>query len=94
MYSVPAVNPSGLSSNGPTAQSLVMLYPYDHNPNYGPTAEQVEFGSLGQAGFSGMNEQYTSEASRETEAFDEHRLQGRSAHYSSPDQPSSPHHYR
>ncbi|XP_074331474.1 uncharacterized protein LOC141668476 isoform X2 [Apium graveolens] len=94
MYSVPAVNSSGLSSNGPTAQSLVMLYPYDHNPNYGPTAEQVEFGSLGQVGFSGMNEQYSSEASRETEAFDEHRLQGRSAHHSSPDQPSSPHHYR
>ncbi|KAL1830339.1 hypothetical protein ACET3Z_008751 [Daucus carota] len=96
MYSVPAVNPngSGLSSNGPTGQSLVMLYPYDHNPNYGPAAEQVEFGSLGQVGFSGMNEQYSSEASREAEAFDEHRLQGRSAHYSSPDQPSSPHHFR
>lgn len=95
MYSVPAMNPSGLPSSGPTAQSVVMLYPYDQNPNYGSHAEQLEFGSLGPLGFSGMNEQsHTNEGSRTRGAFEEHRFQGGSAHQSSPDQPSSPHHHR
>ncbi|XP_074326105.1 uncharacterized protein LOC141664107 isoform X2 [Apium graveolens] len=93
MYPVPSVNHNLLSSNGPNTPSLVMLYPYDHNPNYSPTAEQLDFGSVSQVGFPVMNEQYMSEGSKEEEAFDEFRLHGRSAHHSSPDQPSSPHHY-
>lgn len=94
MYPVPSVNHNPLTSNGPNTPSLVMLYPYDHNPNYSPTAEQLGFGSLSQVGFPVMNEQYSSEGSKEKEALDEFRLHGRSAHHSSPDQPSSPHHYR
>ncbi|KAK1376149.1 Poly (A) RNA polymerase cid14 [Heracleum sosnowskyi] len=94
MYPVPSVNHNPLSSNGPNTPPLVMLYPYDHYPNYSLTAEQLDFGSLSQVGFPVMNEQYLSEGSKEKEAFDELRLHGRSAHHSSPDQPSSPHHYR
>ncbi|KAJ7951289.1 Poly(A) RNA polymerase cid14 [Quillaja saponaria] len=53
MYPLPAMNPSA-SSNGPTIPSVVMLYPYDHNASYGPPAEQLEFGSQGPMGFSGV----------------------------------------
>ncbi|XP_017234956.1 uncharacterized protein LOC108208883 isoform X1 [Daucus carota subsp. sativus] len=94
MYPVPSVNQNPLSSNGPNTPALVMMYPYDHNPNYSPTAEQLDLGSSSQVGFPVTNEKYLSEGSKEKEAFDEHRLHGRSAHHSSPDQPSSPHHYR
>ena len=31
MYPLPAMNPGGVSSNGRTMPSVVMLYPYDHN---------------------------------------------------------------
>ncbi|XP_054795355.1 uncharacterized protein LOC129300786 [Prosopis cineraria] len=55
MYPLPAMNPGGVSSNGPTIPSVVMLYPYDHNASYS-SPEQLEFGSLGSMGFSGVNE--------------------------------------
>ncbi|XVE77267.1 hypothetical protein DITRI_Ditri13aG0048500 [Diplodiscus trichospermus] len=92
MYPLPAVNPSGVSSNGPTIPSVVMLYPYDHNSGYGSPAEQLEFGSLGPVGFSGMNEvPQLSDGSSSGGVFDEQRFHGTSAQRSSPDQPSSPH---
>ncbi|KAJ6972492.1 hypothetical protein NC653_032931 [Populus alba x Populus x berolinensis] len=46
MYPLPSLNPDGLSSNGPTISSVVMLYPYDHNTGYG-SAEHLGFGSPG-----------------------------------------------
>ncbi|XP_057496236.1 uncharacterized protein LOC130781173 isoform X2 [Actinidia eriantha] len=95
MYPLPAMNPSGVSSNGPTAPSVVMLYPFDHNASYGSHAEQLEFGSLGPVDFSNVNEQpQTSEGSRSRGAFEEQRFHGGSMHRSSPDQPSSPHFQR
>ncbi|XVF80221.1 hypothetical protein PTKIN_Ptkin15bG0053700 [Pterospermum kingtungense] len=92
MYPLPAMNPSGVSSNGPTIPSVVMLYPYDHNSGYGSPAEQLELGSLGPVGFSGMNEvSQLSDGSSSGGLFDEQRFHGTSARRSSPDQPSSPH---
>ncbi|KAG8485134.1 hypothetical protein CXB51_021108 [Gossypium anomalum] len=87
MYPLAAMNPNGVSSNGPTIPSVVMLYPFDHNS---PT-EQLEFGSLGPFSFSGMDEvSQPSDGSSSTGVFDEQRFYGTSAQRSSPDQPSSP----
>ena len=95
MYPLPVMNPNGMSSNGPTAPSVVMLYPFDHNASYGSHAEQLEFGSLGPVGFSSVNEQpQTSEGSQSRGAFEEQRFHGGSMQRSSPDQPSSPHFQR
>uniref|UniRef100_A0A5B6Z7U1 Uncharacterized protein n=1 Tax=Davidia involucrata TaxID=16924 RepID=A0A5B6Z7U1_DAVIN len=92
MYPLPAMNSNGMSSNGPTVPSVVMLYPFDHNASYGSHAEQLEFGSLGPVGFSGVNEQsQLSEGSQARGAFEEQRYHGGSMQHSSPDQPSSPH---
>ncbi|XP_022757533.1 uncharacterized protein LOC111304829 isoform X2 [Durio zibethinus] len=92
MYPVPAMNPRGVSSNGPTIPSVVMLYPYDHNSGYCSPNEQLEFGSLGPVGFSGLNEEsQLSDGSSSGGVFDEQRFHGTSAQQSSPDQPSSPH---
>lgn len=87
MYPLPAMNPSGVSSNGPSIPPLVMLYSYDHNTSYGAHTEQLEFGSLGPVGFSGVNDvSQLNEGSRSSGAFEIHSVQ-----QSSPDQPSSPH---
>ncbi|XP_022732942.1 uncharacterized protein LOC111287037 isoform X2 [Durio zibethinus] len=92
MYPLPAMNPSGVSSNGPTIPSVVMLYPYDHNSGYSSPSEQLEFGSLGPVGFSGMNEvSQLSDGSSSAGVFDEQRFHGTSTQQSSPDPPSSPH---
>ncbi|XP_022770559.1 uncharacterized protein LOC111313938 [Durio zibethinus] len=92
IYPLPAMNPNGLSSNGPTIPSVVMLYPYDHNSGYGSPAEQLEFGSLGPVGLSGMNEvSQLSDGSSSGGVFEEQRFHGTSAQHSSPDQPPSPH---
>ncbi|XVF73040.1 hypothetical protein PTKIN_Ptkin12aG0169500 [Pterospermum kingtungense] len=92
MYPLPAMNHSRVSSNGPTIPSVVMLYPYDHNSGNGSPAEQLEFSSLGQVGFSGMNEvSQPSDGSSSGGVFEEQRFHGTSAQQSSPDQPSSPH---
>nr|XP_008376110.2 uncharacterized protein LOC103439336 isoform X2 [Malus domestica] len=91
MYPVPAMNPGGVSSNGPSMPPVVMLYPYDHNAGYGPPTDQLEFGSLGPVGFSGLNEAQLNEGSRMNGVFDEQRFHGGSTQRSSPDQPSSPH---
>ncbi|KAG8391933.1 hypothetical protein BUALT_Bualt01G0238400 [Buddleja alternifolia] len=93
MYPLAATNPNGVS-NGSSGQPLVMLYPFDHNANYGPSGEQLEFGSLGAVGFSGINEQSQLNEGTRVRAFEENRLHGSSAHRSSPDQPSSPHQQR
>ncbi|XP_039004156.1 uncharacterized protein LOC120131177 isoform X2 [Hibiscus syriacus] len=95
MYPLPAMNPGGVSSNGPTMPPVLMLYPYDHNSGYGYPAEQLEFGSLGPVGFSGMNEvSQPIEGSSSGGVFHEQRFHGTSAQRSSLDQPSSPHFQR
>ncbi|KAK7258515.1 hypothetical protein RIF29_24094 [Crotalaria pallida] len=87
-----SMNSSGVSSNGPTMPSIVMLYPYDHNADYSSPAEQVEFGSLRPTGFLGVHElSQLNEGSQSGLAFEEQRFHGGSAQHSSPDQPSSPH---
>ncbi|MBA0656087.1 hypothetical protein Goklo_008483 [Gossypium klotzschianum] len=85
MYPLPSMNPNGVSSNGPTMPSVVMLYPYDS------PVEQLEFGSLGPVGYSGMNEvSQPSDGSSSGGVFDEQRFHGTSQR-SSHDQPPSPH---
>ncbi|PSS24216.1 Poly(A) RNA polymerase [Actinidia chinensis var. chinensis] len=91
MYPLPVMNPGGASSNEPSAPSVVMLYPFDHNASYSSHAEQLEFGSLGPVGFSGMNEQ--PQVSKGSQAK-EQRFHRASMQRSSPDQPSSPHFQR
>lgn len=89
MYPVPGMNTGGGSSNGPAVQSLVMLYPYDHNAVYGSSAEQL--GSHGPVVNSGMNELLQhSDGSRLRGLHEEQRFHGSSVSRS-PDQPSSPH---
>ncbi|XP_058225624.1 uncharacterized protein LOC131334561 isoform X2 [Rhododendron vialii] len=87
MYQLPVRNPSGISSNGQTLPSVVMLYPFDHNTSYSSHAEQLEFGSLGPVGFTCTNERQLSEGSQAKEQ----RFHRASVLRSSPDQPSSPH---
>ncbi|GFY97435.1 nucleotidyltransferase [Actinidia rufa] len=85
MYHLPVMNPSGASSNGPSAPSVIMLYPFDHNASYSSHAEKLEFGSLGPVGFSGMNEPpQLSEGSQAKEQ----RFHRASMQRSSADQPS------
>ena len=92
MHQLPAMTPNGVSSNGPIIPSVVMLYPYDYNSSYGSPAEQLELGSRGPVGFSGMNEvSQLSDGSSSCGVFDEQRFHGPSSQRSSPDQPSSPH---
>ncbi|KAK7292793.1 hypothetical protein RJT34_15647 [Clitoria ternatea] len=92
MSSIPGMNPTGVSSNGPTIPPVVMLYPYDHCAGYSLPAEQLEFGSLGPTGFSGVNElSQASEGNRSCGSLEEQRLHSGLARRSSPDQPSSPH---
>ncbi|CAN4111467.1 unnamed protein product [Withania somnifera] len=95
MYPLTAMNPSGATSNGPGGSPVVMFYPFDHNASYGSHGEQLEFGSLGPAGFSGANEQpLPGEGNRQRGAFEEQRFHAVTGQRSSPDQPSSPHHQR
>ncbi|KAL4379905.1 hypothetical protein GQ457_02G001120 [Hibiscus cannabinus] len=95
MYPLPAMNPSGVSSNGPTMPPVVMVYPYDHNSGYSSPVEQLEFSYLGPVGFSGMNEvSQPSDGSSSGGVFDEQRFHGTSAQRSSQDQSSSPHFQR
>ncbi|XP_052306455.1 uncharacterized protein LOC7457392 isoform X3 [Populus trichocarpa] len=90
MYPLPSLNP-GVSSNGSTIPSVVMLYPYDHNTGYG-SAEHLELGFVGPVGFSGANETlHLNEVSRSSGGFEDQRFHSSSAHQPSPDQPSSPH---
>ncbi|PSS03956.1 Poly(A) RNA polymerase [Actinidia chinensis var. chinensis] len=91
MYPLPVMNPSGASSNGPSAPSVVMLYPFDHNASYSSHAEQLDFGSLGPVGFSGMNEPPQLSEGRQAK---EQRFHRSSMQRSSADQPSSPHFQR
>ncbi|KDP28501.1 hypothetical protein JCGZ_14272 [Jatropha curcas] len=92
MYPLQSMSPSGVSSNGSTFPPVLMLYPYDHTAGFGSPAEQLEFGSLGPVGFSGVNEvPHLNEATRSSGAFEDQRFHHSSAQRSSPDQPSSPH---
>ncbi|KAH8488806.1 hypothetical protein H0E87_024439 [Populus deltoides] len=91
MYPLPSLNPGGLSSNGPTISSVVMLYPYDHDTGYG-SAEHLGFGSSGPVGFSGVNETlHLNERSQSGGGFGDQRFHSSFAQWPSPDQPSSPH---
>uniref|UniRef100_A0A2P2M8I0 Uncharacterized protein MANES_01G247200 n=2 Tax=Rhizophora mucronata TaxID=61149 RepID=A0A2P2M8I0_RHIMU len=94
MYPLPSINHGGVSSNGPTMPSVVMFYPYDHKAGSGSPAEQLEFGSFGPVGSSGVNEVSHYEGSRLKGAFEDQLLHGSTAQQSLPDQPSSPHHKR
>ncbi|CAN0889753.1 hypothetical protein LINGRAHAP2_LOCUS16160 [Linum grandiflorum] len=81
MYPITSMNSGGLPSNG----QVVMMYPYDQNTaGYVSPPDQIEFGSLGPAGYSDLNE-----ASRPGMGFEDQRFQ-----LSSPDPPSSPHFQR
>ncbi|KAK9056128.1 hypothetical protein SSX86_027217 [Deinandra increscens subsp. villosa] len=83
MYPLP-----GVPSNGSNGPAVVMVYPFEQNAGYASQNEQLEFGSLGPMGFSGVNEQSPrGEGSRSRAIVEEHRLY-------SPDQPSSPRHQR
>ncbi|KAL3622227.1 hypothetical protein CASFOL_033638 [Castilleja foliolosa] len=94
MYPLGGMNPNG-DSNGPAGPPVMMLYPFDHNGNtYGSPSEQLEFGSLGQVGFGGTNEQSQLNDGNRARALEDHRLHGGSGHRSSPEQPSSPRHQR
>ncbi|KAI3907249.1 hypothetical protein MKW92_005134 [Papaver armeniacum] len=89
MYPLPAVNSNGGSPTG----SVVMVYPYGgHNVDYGSPAEQLEFGSLRQEHFSGINEDsQRGEGVGSTRGLiEQQRFRGGSKAHSSPDQPSSP----
>ncbi|XP_073291172.1 uncharacterized protein [Primulina huaijiensis] len=91
MHPMSAANPNGVS-NGPSVPPMVMLYPFDHNASYSSHVEPLEFGSLGPVAFSGINDQLQLNEGSQTGM--DNRLNGGPEHRSSPDQPSSPHHYR
>ncbi|KAI3731859.1 hypothetical protein L1987_63051 [Smallanthus sonchifolius] len=86
MYS----NPGGPSSNGST------IYPYEHSTGFASHTEPLQFGSLAQAGFSGVNgPARLNDGSHARGAFEEHRFPGASVRQrSSPDRPSSSYHQR
>ncbi|OWM68659.1 uncharacterized protein LOC116196331 [Punica granatum] len=97
MYPLPAMNPNAVSSNGATLPPVVMFYPYDHYHGTGysgsPVAEQLEFGSLGEVDFQGVNDmlQLTEGSHRSSgPPLEEQMFHGSPAPQSSPDQPSSP----
>ncbi|OIS99754.1 PREDICTED: uncharacterized protein LOC109231331 [Nicotiana attenuata] len=95
MYPLTSMNPSAVSSNGPGVPPVVMFYPFDHNSTYNSHGEQLEFGSVGPVGFSGVNEQVQpGDGSQLRGAFEEQRFHAVSVQRSSPDRPSSPHYQR
>ncbi|KAL0428750.1 UNVERIFIED_CONTAM: hypothetical protein Sradi_0501000 [Sesamum radiatum] len=75
MYPLAATNHNGVS-NGPSVPPVMMLYPFDHNATYGSRNEQLEFGSLGPVGFSGINDQSQLNDGIRSRAFEEHLLHG------------------
>lgn len=91
MYPLPAMNPSIVSSNGPTLPPVMMVYPYDHNAAYASSSEQLEFGSIGTVGFSGMSDASQLNEGHSSNIMEEQRFHGAPASRSSPDKPSSPH---
>lgn len=92
MYPLPGINSTSMvQSNGPIP-SVVMLYPYDQNARYNSSSEQLEFGSFGALGFSGVNDvPQLIEGHQSPSPVDERRLHAVPTTLSSPDQPSSPH---
>ncbi|CAN1793801.1 hypothetical protein LINPERHAP1_LOCUS20119 [Linum perenne] len=85
-YGMYPITSGGLQSNG----QVVMLYPYDQNTaGYVSPGEQIEFGSLGPVGYSGVGD--LNEGSRSGAGFEEQRFHSSAVQLSSPDQPSSPH---
>lgn len=94
MYPMPGMNPGGVTSNGSTAPSVVMVYPYDHNSGYISPGEQLEFGSLGPMSVGTNDASQPVDGNRLRRAFEDQRFHGGSVQQSSPDQPSSPHFQR
>ncbi|XP_042030085.1 uncharacterized protein LOC121777018 isoform X1 [Salvia splendens] len=92
MYPLAAMNPNGVS-NGPSVPPVMMMYPYDHDAAYASNNEQLDFGSPGQSGLPDANEQSQLNDGNHARASEDRRLHGSSAHCSSPDQPTSPHHH-
>ncbi|KAL1535986.1 hypothetical protein AAHA92_28701 [Salvia divinorum] len=92
VYSLEVMNPNGVS-NGPSVPPVMMLYPFDHDAAYVSNNEQLDFGSLGQSGLADVNEQSQPNDGNRARVSEDRRLHGSSAHCSSPDQPSSPHHH-
>ena len=89
VYPIPTVNPPEVSSNGSNAPSVVMVFSYEHDTNHGSQAEQPEFGSIGTAGFSGMNKQAL--LNEGANALEEQRFHSGVSQQSPSDQFSSPH---
>ncbi|KAK9749501.1 hypothetical protein RND81_02G130100 [Saponaria officinalis] len=83
MHPLPGMNPGEVMSNGPTMQSVVMLYPYGQSQSQN-SGEQLEFGSLGPV----------ADAVQLRVTYEDQRYHRSSSQMSSPDQPSSPHFQR
>uniref|UniRef100_A0A7N0T4J0 Polymerase nucleotidyl transferase domain-containing protein n=1 Tax=Kalanchoe fedtschenkoi TaxID=63787 RepID=A0A7N0T4J0_KALFE len=85
---------NALSPNGASMSPMMMLYPYDNYRGYGLSADQLEFGTLGQVrqvGSSGANEMARLvEAAQSSGVFEEQIYHSSHAQWASPDQPSSP----
>uniref|UniRef100_A0A7N0VM67 Polymerase nucleotidyl transferase domain-containing protein n=1 Tax=Kalanchoe fedtschenkoi TaxID=63787 RepID=A0A7N0VM67_KALFE len=84
---------NAVSSNGPSMPPMMMLYPYDHYRGYGLSADQLEFGSLGQVGqggTSGANALARLVEDQSCGVFEEQIYHSSHAQWASPDQPSSP----
>ncbi|KAL9245414.1 hypothetical protein vseg_019072 [Gypsophila vaccaria] len=97
MYPLPGMNSGEGTSNGPTMQSLVMLYPYGDGQNLGYVSpgEQLEFGSLGPVGYGGPSDaSQPADAVQLRATYEDQRYHRSSPQPSSPDQPSSPHFQR
>ncbi|GAA0184989.1 hypothetical protein LIER_32277 [Lithospermum erythrorhizon] len=94
MYSLPAMRSDRVSPNDPNVPPVVMMYPSHQNSNFGSHQEQLEFGSMVPLGFPGTEQPQPNEGSRLRGSLNGPGLHGRSDHWSSPDQPSSPHHRR
>lgn len=81
MHHLAAMNPNGVS-NGASVPPIMMMYPFDNNSTYVSSNDQLDLDSLGP------------DANEQSQLNDETQMHGSSAHCSSPDQPSSPHHHR
>ncbi|CAM8901899.1 unnamed protein product [Rhodiola kirilowii] len=82
---------NAVSSNGPSMSPMMMIYPYDHYRGYGLSADQLEFGSLGQVTTPGENEMgRLVETDQSFGNFEEQIYHTSHGQWASSDQPSSP----
>lgn len=78
------------SSNGPSISPMMMIYPYDQYRGYGMSPDQLEFGSLGQAGQASTSMENEIATDQSFRNFEEQMYHSRHAQWTSPDQQSSP----